>query len=86
MNEFYTRVCEYSHQITYTTDSMDNFRAVERLCRELIGHGKPTDKETPIEPLWEQNDPVCGECRKPLLHIIKQNYCYHCGKKVKWNE
>ena len=38
--------------------------------------------QEPVEPDQILTNPVCGVCDEPL--DVTDNYCRHCGRKVKW--
>lgn len=39
-------------------------------------------EQEPVEPDKILTNPVCGVCDEPL--DVTDNYCRHCGRKVKW--
>jgi len=61
--------CEDKTHMTITKDEL--IRALT-LLRE----------QEPVEPDQILTNPVCGVCDEPL--DVTDNYCRHCGRKVKW--
>ncbi len=47
MNGFYTKEVNNNgdYEITFYTENREDFKKVQSLCRELIGHGKPVSNE-----------------------------------------
>lgn len=59
-----------------------NWLAIEQI-KELI------DKETPNEPLWDNNGyRKCGTCKLRIVSTNNQfiSYCSGCGQKVDWGD
>ena len=43
----------------------------------------------PVEPVWKNQTPYCGNCGRHLKKVglnIKDKFCGDCGRRVKWTE
>ncbi len=70
MNEFATRVSLKEYEITFRTDSNDNYRAVKELCQRFV---------------HEEESYVCPNCFYHIRNRDFE-YCPNCGREVKWDE
>jgi len=95
MSDYYTRTTDGDYQVTFHTEDCEQYKAVEKFCRQMIGHLKPNEPKYELRPTakWTNvNDfenMYIGECSncKDTVWIYKDDkrrwkYCPNCGAKM----
>lgn len=60
------------------------------LIHEVNAIQELVDKETPMKPIFDRMDLLCGRCEsvgiKDYNELVNEVYCSRCGQRIDWGK
>lgn len=89
MTDYYTHEHTGDYEITFCTEDKEQYKAVEKFCRQISGRLMPNEPEYELRPnaKWSLKEAYpkiflyeCSNCGEYAEY--NNVYCPHCGAKM----
>lgn len=89
MTDYFTHEHPGDYEVTFCTEDKATYEAVEKFCRQMLGHLKPDEPKYELRPTakWSLKEAYpkifLNECSNCGEYAEYNNvYCPHCGAKM----